>query len=73
VKQFRCVFSYPHGQVAAELPAADAAAALRRAVQLAGELRVTAVEIWDEDNMVRSRKLWAGPRSPSDPYPPTQH
>jgi len=62
VKHDKCVFSYPHGQATADLPAASANAALRNAVKIAGELRVTAIEIWDDDHLVQARKLWAGPK-----------
>lgn len=79
MKHFKCIFSYPHGQATADLPAANANAALRNAVKIAGELRVTAIEIWDDDHLVQSRKLWAGPKprvkreQPAKPERKTRH
>lgn len=57
MKQFRCIFSYPHGRTTADLPADDAESALKRAIRIVAELKVSSVEIWENNQLVRTRRL----------------
>lgn len=59
MKQFRCIFSYPHGQTTADLPADDAESAMKRAVRIVADLKVSNVEIWQNNQLLRSRRLHA--------------
>jgi hypothetical protein len=59
MKQFRCIFSYPHGKTTADLPADDAESAMKRAVRIVADLKVSTVEIWQDNQLVRTRRLQA--------------
>lgn len=59
MKHFRCIFSYPHGQTTADLPADDAESAMKRAVRIVADLKVSSVEIWHDNQLLRSRRLQA--------------